>query len=178
MSMTAGVGQGKGECGQGARRVGARTGDNGQVSPVHYRLAPALTVRFVGAYLLLLAVVMVLTTVVVAVLSGPVDVLVVVLLVGLAVLGAGAWWLTSRAYVVRLDDEGYDVRLVRGAGVRAAAWSDVREVVAGFPRDIPCLVLHLADGRTTTIPVQAVRSDRDELAGDVRDRLRRAIRRA
>ena len=88
----------------------------------------------------------------------------------------------ARAYVVRLDDDGYRVRLVRGAGVSAARWTDVED--AGRPPTraaSPCVVLRLRDGRTTTIPVGALAGDREEFvarpAGPAAARSRAACRR-
>ena len=83
----------------------------------------------------------------------PLDLLVALVLVGV-LAGAGvAWWLRSRAWVLRCTDDGYRVRLVRGAGVREARWSQVEDAVTAYRRDVACLELRLRDGRTTTIPV-------------------------
>jgi hypothetical protein len=62
---------------------------------------------------------------------------------------------------------------VRGAGVKAAAWGDVADAVTASPGGIDCVVLRLEDGRTTSIPVAAVATDRDALVAEVRERLRR-----
>ena len=64
--------------------------------------------------------------------------------------------------VVELDDEGYRVRMIRGAGVRAAAWRDVEDAVAASPHGVDCVVLRLRDGRTTSIPVAAVDAPRED----------------
>jgi hypothetical protein len=137
-----------------------------------YRLSPALGARLVGLLTVGVALLVFVATGVVAALDLHTVVLLPVAVVGVAlVLGVGAWLRATP--VVHLDDEGYRVRLVRGAGVRAARWKDVVEAVAASPRGIPCLVLRLADGRSTTIPVQAVAADREELARDVREHLRR-----
>jgi hypothetical protein len=79
-----------------------------------------------------------------------------------------------RVEVVSLHDEGYRVRLVRGAGVTSARWADVTEAVAASPRGIDCLVIRLRDGGTTTIPVTALAADRSVFATEVRGYLRRA----
>ncbi len=141
-----------------------------------YRLSPALGARLVGLLIVALAVLMFLVTGVVAVLNLHTLVLVPAALAVLAVVFAvGA--LVRGATVVHLDDEGYRVRLIRGAGVKQAAWTDVREAVAANPRGVRCVVLRLRDDRTTTIPVDAVAADRDAFARDVREHLRRANRR-
>ena len=86
-----------------------------------YRLAPAVVLRSAGAAFVLLAVAVLALSVVTA-LAGW-SFLVVGVVAGLGLLGVvgGAWWAANRAYVVRLDSLGYEVRLVRGAGVNAPA---------------------------------------------------------
>ena len=142
-----------------------------------YRLAPLLIARFVGLYLVLLAVVVFAATVVVAAADLPGDALVVLLVLGLVGLFVMAWVLRSRVTVVHLDETGYKVAMVRGAGVRAGRWTDVEDAVTASPRGFPCVVLRLRNGGTTTIPVQALAGDPDDFARDVRDRLRAGGRR-
>ena len=81
--------------------------------------------------------------------------------------------LTRRAYVVRLGEEGYRVRMIRGAGVTEARWKDVEDAVTTSPHGIACVVLRLKDGRTTTIPVSALAADRDDFVRDLRDHLQK-----
>ncbi len=138
-----------------------------------YRLAPHLAARLVGLLLVGVAVLVVLLTVVSAVLRWTPWVIVgsaVVAVVAAVVIAT----ILLRIPVVSLDDEGYRVRLVRGAGVTSARWGDVADVVAASPRDIDCVVIRLHGGGTTTIPVEALAADRDEFAKDVRSHLRRA----
>jgi len=137
-----------------------------------YRLSPALGARLMGTLLVILALALFAATALVALLHLPLDLLVVLAVVGLVGVFVVGYALRKK-YVVHLDDEGYRVRLVRGAGVTEASWKDVEEVVAASPRGIDCLVLRLSDGRTTTIPVSAVAADRDDFARDVRDHARR-----
>jgi hypothetical protein len=61
--------------------------------------------------------------------------------------------------VVRLDEVGYRVRHVRGAGVRDARWKDVEDVTATNVEGQRCVSLRLRDGRTTTIPVDLLKAD-------------------
>lgn len=143
-----------------------------------YRLAPLLIARFVGLYLVLLAVVVFAATAVVAAIGVPADVLVAVLVVGLVGLFVLAWFLRSRVTVAHLDERGYRVAFIRGAGVKQARWLDVEDAVTASPRGIPCVVLRLRDGGTTTIPVQALQGDPDDFALDVRSRLRAGGRRS
>lgn len=145
-------------------------------SVTDYRLAPPVMARLVGAYLVVLALVLLAVTVAAVALDLNADLLVVVLALGVLGLIGLAWWLRSRLVVVRLTEAGYQVRMIRVAGVTEARWSEVEDAVAASPRDIECLVLRLRDGRSTTIPVQLVAADKDDLARDVRDHLRRASR--
>ena len=137
-----------------------------------YRLAPALAARLVGLLLIVLAGLVLLATLAVALLGGPPALLLVV--GGVALVAVLALALPLRGIrVVELDDEGYRVRMIRGAGVRAAAWRDVEDAVAASPHGVDCVVLRLRDGRTTSIPVAAVDAPREDFVEDLRAHLRR-----
>jgi len=142
-------------------------------SPTYYRMNRALVARLVGLGVVVLAVVVFLATAVVALTDLPTAVLIVILLLGAAVLAGTWWWLGSRAYVLRCDERGYRVRLIRGAGAPEAGWRDVQDAVAASPRGIPCVVLRLRDGRTTTIPVGALAVDREAFVEELRGHLQR-----
>jgi tetrahydromethanopterin S-methyltransferase subunit E len=140
--------------------------------PSDYRLSPALGARLVGLLIVGLAVLVFVATGVVAVLNLHSLVLVPVALVVLAVVfGVGA--LVRGATVVHFDDDGYRVRMVRGAGVKVAAWKDVSNAGTATRRGVRCVVLNLRDGRTTTIPVDAVAADRDAFVRDLQAHLQR-----
>jgi hypothetical protein len=139
-------------------------------------MAPLVVARFVGAYLILFAVLILGSTFVVAMAGVGPDILVVLLVLGLLGLSALAWWLRTRLSVVRLSATGYRVSLVRGAGVKEARWSEVEDAVATQPDAGPCVVLRLKDGRSTTIPTDLLAADKDDFARDVRDHLGRATR--
>ena len=139
--------------------------------PSDYRLHPALAARLLGVGLLLNAVLVVVGTVVIAVLHlSTAFITVLVALVLAVVLGGIA---LGRTVVVHLDDDGYRVRFVRGAGVRQARWVQVEEAVAADVVGSPCVVLRLQDGRTTTIPVDAIAGDRTMLVRDIQEHLQR-----
>jgi hypothetical protein len=125
-----------------------------------------------GAALVLLGLVVTLVTVVTAVAQWNFWVVGLVAVGGLLAVGASAWWAAYRAYVVRLDGQGYDVRLLRGAGVRRARWVDVAEASTAEVRGVPCVVLALRDGRTTTLPMAVLAGDRDEFVTRLRGLLR------
>ena len=138
-----------------------------------YRLAPPLAARLVGSLLVVVAALVLVLTVVTVVLRWSPLVLVGVG-AGMVVLVAVAGFAVRRIEVVSLDDDGYRVRLVRGAGVTSARWQEAADAVTASPGGIDCLVIRLLDGRATTIPVSALAADRDAFAADVRDHLRRA----
>jgi hypothetical protein len=136
-----------------------------------YRLSPRLAARLVGAGLVVLAVLVFATTAVAAVVGASPVAVIVVAAIGVAAVLVAGHLLTRRAYVVRLDDHGYRVRLVRGAGVNAAPWRDVEDAVTATPRGVRCVVLRLRDGRTTTIPVEVLAAEPDAFVRDVRAHL-------
>lgn len=139
--------------------------------PVVYRLAPAVVARFVGLAFVAVALLLFAVTLVVALLDLTPDLIVIAAAVAVvAVLGLG-WWLRSRAYVVRCTREGYQVRLVRGAGVREARWNQVEDAVTTVRRDVPCVELRLKDGRVTTIPATILDVDREEFVRRLQDHL-------
>jgi hypothetical protein len=142
--------------------------------PTTYALAPTVVARFVGLGLVLFAVVMFAGTAVVAGFDLPADLLVVLLLLGLVGVGILAWWLRNRAWVLSCRPEGYAVRLVRGAGVTQARWTDVEDAVTTIRHDVPCVVLRLRDGRTTTIPVGVLAVDKEDFVRELQGRLQTA----
>lgn len=139
--------------------------------PTTYPLAPTFVARFVGMGLVLVAVLMFAGTALVAALDLPPDLLVVLLVLSVTAVGTLAWWLRSRAWVLRCDRHGYAVRLVRGAGATQARWTEVEDAVTTTRHDVPCVVLRLRDGRTTTIPVGVLAVDKDEFVRELQDRL-------
>ena len=79
--------------------------------------------------------------------------------------------LTRLTPLVRLDEAGYRVRLLRGTGVRAARWRDVEDVVTATVHGHHCIVLRLRDGRTTTVPVAVLDAAREDFVQDLRQHL-------
>ena len=65
------------------------------------------------------------------------------------------------------EEQGFRVRLVRGAGVSQGTWQEVQEVVTATPDGLPVLVLRLRGGRTTTIPVTILATDRETFVRDL-----------
>jgi hypothetical protein len=82
-----------------------------------------------------------------------------------------------RPWMLRLDEDGYRVRLVRGAGVSSARWTDVTEVATAMVAQTRCLVLRLPNDQRTIIPVDVLEGDPDELVRTIRSHLLEAERR-
>jgi len=137
-----------------------------------YRLAPSLAARLVGLALVGSAALVLVTTIVVAAVDWSVTVLVVVAVLTL-VSTAGLALATRRLPVLEADENGYRVRWIRGAGAKAGTWRQVEDAVAASPAGIDCIVLRLRDGRTTSIPVDAVDADRDRFVAEIRAHLSR-----
>ncbi len=121
-----------------------------------------------GVLLVVLGGVVVVGTLAVWLLDLPPWVLSTGVLVGALAVLAAAVLLSRRTSVVRLDDTGYQVRLVRGAGATEARWTDVEDVVTSTVAGERCVVLRLRDGRTTTVPVRMLEGDPDAFVRDLR----------
>lgn len=141
--------------------------------PSDYRLSQPVVVRMMGALLVVLGVVVLLMTLGVGVLGVPTVVLSVGIVLVALLLLAAALVLTRGVTLVRLDDAGYRVRFVRGAGVQQARWTDVEDVVATTVVGERCVVLRLRDGRTTTIPVRLLRTSPEAFVKDLQGHLNR-----
>jgi hypothetical protein len=159
--------------GQDPQRAHGRSWQNQGVQ-TDYRLAPQFAARLFGLALMCGGLLLVLVTVAVASLHVSPD-LIVVLAVAIIVLVFVAGSIVTRgAYVVRLTADGYQVRFVRGAGVKQARWADVADAVATEVAGSPCVVLRLKDGRATTIPVDVVAADREAFVKDLKAHLGRS----
>jgi hypothetical protein len=141
--------------------------------PVEYRINPAVAARGMGALLGGVALLVLVTTALVALLDLHTAVLLAPVMSGLALLAAAAVVHQRRGWVVRLTDEGYRVQWVRGAGVTAARWKDVEDAVTATVAGAPVVVLRLRDGRTTTVPVQVLAVDREAFVHDLQQHLQR-----
>jgi hypothetical protein len=142
--------------------------------PTTYRLAPALSARLVGNSLVTLAVLVALVTLLGLFLGGGWPLTGAVAGCGVVLVGLWALYLFRWAWVVRLTDDGYAVRLLHGIGTRAAPWREVEEVAAASPSGQSFLVIRLRDSRSTRLPMAALLGDRDAFAHDVRRRVRDA----
>jgi len=137
-----------------------------------------MTVRFMGGFLVLVGLVVMVVAVLVATLDLPVGVLSATVLVSVLAVLALALVLSRFAILVRLDEVGYRVRFLRGAGVKQARWSDLEDVVTGFAKNQAVVVIRLRDGRTTTIPVNLLEGSADDFARAIGDAAKKGFRRA
>jgi len=135
-----------------------------------YRFAPLQLARFVGGLLVALAVLVFVGTFAVAVLGLSLGALALVTVVVVVAVVALIWWLRS-VVVVRFDETGYRTRLMHGAGVTQAAWGDVREASTATVAGAPVVLLTLADGRRTTIPVSVLAVDQEQFVRDLQSHL-------
>lgn len=136
-----------------------------------YGLAPALRARLLGTSVTAIGVVVLVAAVVIAATGLPTRVLtglVVLAVVGIATLGL---LLGRRRYVVRLDDLGYRIRFVRGAGRGRARWTDVLDLTTAVVSGTECVVLRLRDGGSSTVPVDVIEGDREEFVDELQRRL-------
>ena len=141
--------------------------------PSDYRLSPPLAARLLGVGLAGVGILVCLGTIVTAVLHLQFTALAVVVVLAMTAIVIGGVFLTRHSYVVRLGEEGYQVRFVRGAGVKQARWGDVDDAVTADVAGAPCVVLRLKDGRTTSIPVEVLAVDREAFVHDVQSHLTR-----
>ena len=139
--------------------------------PSEYRFAQSLLVRSMGALLAVVGGSVFLVALLVAFAVVPPVVLTVTVVLGLGAVIAVAVWLSRFGTIVRFDTDGYQVRALRGAGVRSARWVDVEDSVAATRRGQDCVVLRLRDGRSTTVPVGVLATSPQEFVDDLRSRL-------
>jgi hypothetical protein len=126
-----------------------------------------------GVALVLLGVLLVLATIAVTLSGLTLDIMsAVVVLAVVFIFGFGAW--LGRIKVLTLEDVGYRVRAVRGVGTPSARWADVHDVQTTAVAGSRCLVLRLRDGASSTIPVDVLTGDSEELVREIQRRLDRA----
>jgi hypothetical protein len=140
-----------------------------------YRFAAPFIVRMTGIGFVAVGLVVLFWAGVVVALSLPGAALSAGLVVGVVLwlLVLGGLATLRRRDVVRLDETGYRVRFVRGAGVRQAPWKDVEDVTAPTIGGQRCVLLRLRDGRTTTVPVDVLAGSSDAFVRDLQQHLNR-----
>lgn len=138
-----------------------------------YRLAPAVAARLVGVLLCAVAVVILLSTLAIAVVDLHTAFLLVPVVLVVLLLAATWWGWRQKGWIARLTPEGYRIRWVRGVGVATGRWKDVEDAVTTTLLGAPVVVLRLRDGRTTTIPVEMLAGDREAFVRDLQQHLQR-----
>ena len=149
-----------------------------ELSPKTYALTPALRARLMGTALVVIAVGLLASTLLVSALhitTAVMLVLVVLVVVAIFVLGS---LLSKRFYVLRVDDIGYRTRFVGGVGAKQARWVDVLDLGVATIEGARCAQFRLRDGRRTTIPVDVLQTDPEELVREFQRRLASANGRA
>ena len=140
---------------------------------VDFALAPALRARLLGTGIVAIGAVVViggLAAWLADLSSAVVTGLVALALVELVVLNL---LVGIRHWVLRLDAQGYRVRVLRSAEAKSARWSDVLDLQAATVGGNRCVVLRLRDGRTTTLPVDVLEGDTATLTQALSDHLDR-----
>lgn len=138
-----------------------------------YRLSRPLVARLMGIFLAAVGLLVFAFAAAVGLFRLPVGILSAGVAVAVFGVFAGGFLLNRRAVVVGLDDLGYRVRFVRGAGVKRGRWKDVEDVVATIIAGERCVVLRLRDGRATTVPVGLLDVDADAFVRDLQQHLNR-----
>jgi uncharacterized protein YacL len=128
-------------------------------------------VRLLGLALVAVGVLVVAAVVVVAALHAPAVVLACVVVATVVAVLALGLLAVRRPVVVRFDERGYQVRWVRGAGVRQAEWTQVEDAATTVLGGERCVVLRLRDGRTTTVPVGLLAGRPDDFVRDLQQHL-------
>lgn len=136
-----------------------------------YRLAARVRLRLLGSVLAVLGGLVVLVGVLVALLDLSSVVFSTALLLGVALLVVSGYGLLKAPPLVVLDEVGYRVRYLRGAGEVSARWSEVQDVVTATVHGDDCVVLRLRDGRTTTVPVAVLDAPREDFVRDLGEHL-------
>ena len=89
-------------------------------------------------------------------------------LVGVVTL---AWWLRTRAGCCAALPRGTPFAWCAARASPRPAGTDVEDAVTASRHDVPCVVLRLRDGRTTTIPVGVLAVDKEEFVREPQQRL-------
>lgn len=139
--------------------------------PTDYRFSTALLVRSLGALLALVGILVLVAGLLVGVLELPEWVLTGAVVAAVLLVVAAGLLATRVSPLVHFDEAGYQVRWLRGAGVKQARWREVEDVVTATISGHDCVVLRLRDGRTTTIPVKVLDAPPAAFIAELRGRL-------
>ncbi|MGN6161825.1 MAG: hypothetical protein ACTHOG_09010 [Marmoricola sp.] len=142
-----------------------------ELSPKTYALTPALRARLMASALVVIALVLLAATLLVAALHLNTAVMLVLVILVPVTIAILASLLSRRFYVLRIDDLGYQSRFVGAVGAKQARWVDVLDLGVVTIEDARCAQFRLRDGRTTTIPVDLLQTDPEELIREFQRRL-------
>jgi hypothetical protein len=149
-----------------------------ELNSLTYALTPALRARLMATALVVIALGLLAASVAVSLLNVN-DVVILVLVVMVpVVIACVASLLSKRFYVLRVDAIGYRTRFVGSVGARRARWVDVLDLGVVTIENARCAQFRLRDGRITTIPVDLLQTDPDELVREFQRRLTAATGRA
>ena len=140
-------------------------------APSSYRLSARVRLRLLGTVLAALGGLVLVVGLLVVLLDVPAGAFTTALVVSVALLLVSGYGLLRAPPLVSLDEVGYRVRYLRGAGVVAARWREVQDVVTATVHGDDCVVLRLRDGRSTTIPVAVLDAPREDFVRDLGEHL-------
>ncbi|QLQ09269.1 MAG: hypothetical protein HZY75_01350 [Nocardioidaceae bacterium] len=138
-----------------------------------FRIAPAVTARFVGGILLLVGVIIFVTAALVVGFDLHPDILSVMVVLGVVTVVVLGFLVSRIGVLLTMDDVGYRTRWLRAPGAKQARWTDVEDVVTGFASEQAVLVIRLKDGQSTTIPVNLLAADSADLVKAVQEHAQR-----
>lgn len=155
----------------GPRSNAGVTPDSGPPAVQTYAASAPLRFRLLAITVCALGLLLLVATGVVAVTPVPADVLTgLIVLAAVALLATGAL-LVPKRWLVRFDEHGYRLRMLRAAGVTEAAWTAVENVTTATVEASRVVVLTLDDGRRTIVPVEILAVPPDVFADTVLDHL-------
>jgi hypothetical protein len=136
-----------------------------------YRLAAAHVLRLVAPFELLIGVAWL-----VAALTAPSRGLMLALGGATVVVAVAGLLLFARPpRVLTLTADGYRIGVVRGVGRSEAAWRDVESVATADVAGAPTLVIALADGARSAMPLSFLGARKVEAQREVHERLNSAF---
>lgn len=126
-----------------------------------------------GVFLGLVGLIIFVTAAVVALFHLNPDIISVVVILALISVVAIGFLMARVPVMLDLDDVGYRTRWLRAPGAKNARWTDVEDAVTGFVAEQPVIVIRLKDGRSTTIPVNLLAADPDDVVRAIQESAQR-----
>ncbi|MBA2699449.1 MAG: hypothetical protein H0U61_11890 [Nocardioidaceae bacterium] len=94
--------------------------------------------------------------------------------VTVVVLGVAIWLVSRPPLVLELSTQGYRLHHLRGGGVPNAKWREVESAQTEQTADGPALVMQLADGSRSVVPLTLLGNRTGEAKREVHERLNSA----